>query len=384
VSEAELKSAPILVVDDEQANVMLLERVLQQSGYSNLVATTDSSQVVALCERLQPDLLLLDLHMPEPDGFELMRLLAPWTAKKGYLPILVLTADVSQEAKQQALSMGAQDFLTKPLDPIEVRLRVNNLLETRQLHTQLQRHNELLEQRVRVRTSDLEQSRLEILDRLALAAEYRDDDTHQHAQRIGRTAGLLAVQLKLGAKTASEIRRAAPLHDIGKIGIPDQILLKPGNLTPDEFEVIKTHTTIGAQMLSGSQAPLLQMAEQIALTHHERWDGTGYPVALASDQIPISGRIVAVADVFDALAHERPYKQAWPLDEVLAELSDQSGRQFDPAVIDAFQALDHAALLEPFSPIHPALTLADCHDNGNAATSNGHPTDLGLRPAFGG
>jgi putative two-component system response regulator len=178
------------------------------------------------------------------------------------------------------------------------------------------------------------------------AAEYRDDETQQHARRIGRAAGALAHQLGLPAKAAREIRRAAPLHDIGKIGIPDQILLKPGKLTDEEFDVIRTHTTIGAQLLSGSQAPLLQRAEEIALTHHERWDGSGYPNGLAGDRIPIAGRIVSVVDVFDALTHDRPYKDAWPIGEAVEEILRQAGRQFDPAVVEAFQRLDHAALLE--------------------------------------
>jgi putative two-component system response regulator len=265
---------------------------------------------------------------------------------------LVLTADASPEAKERALSMGAMDFLSMPLDTPEVRVRVKNLLETRHLHRDLQQHNDLLEERVQLRTADLElrtadleQSRFEVLDRLALAAEYRDDATNQHAKRIGRTATLLARELGFSAKALRQIRRTAPIHDIGKMGIPDQILLKPGKLTAAEFEVMKTHTTIGAQMLSGSQAPVLQMAEQIALTHHERWDGTGYPNGLAGEQIPIAGRIVSVADVFDALVHDRPYKEAWPVDQAAEEIIKQAGRQFDPQVVDAFQALDHAPLL---------------------------------------
>jgi putative two-component system response regulator len=372
---------PILVVDDDQANVLLLVRLLAAWGYSNVVSTTDSSEVVSLCESLQPDLLLLDLHMPPPDGFQLMELLAPWIATRGYLPILVLTADVSAEALRLALSMGAKDFLHKPFEAAEVRLRVENLLETRRLHAELRTHNELLEQRVRARTVDLEQSRLEILDRLALAAEYRDDETQQHAMRIGRTAGLLAAELELPDQTVRELRRVAPLHDIGKIAIPDRILLKPGKLTPDEFEVIKTHTTIGAQMLSGSDAPLLQLAEQIALTHHERWGGHGYPAGLVSDEIPISGRIVAVADVFDALGHDRPYRSAWPLGEVLAEIDRQCARQFDPAVIEAFQRLDHATLLEPLARLAPpTLDAADQSGSRPAnAVAGPNGAETGLR-----
>ncbi|MGH2840269.1 MAG: HD domain-containing phosphohydrolase [Solirubrobacteraceae bacterium] len=338
-------------MDDDRANVLLLARLLERWGYTNVTSTTDSREVVALCERLEPDLLVLDLHMPSPDGFELMELLAPWSAAQGYVPILVLTADASETAKERALSFGAKDFLTKPLEATDVRLRVRNLLDTRRLHFELQSQNARLEERVKARTSDLEQSRHEILDRLALAAEYRDDDTHQHAQRIGRTAGLVARQLDLPTTTVEHIRRAAPLHDIGKIGIPDRILLKPGKLTDDEFAVIRTHTTIGAQMLSGSAAPMLQLAEEIALTHHERWDGAGYPNGLDGERIPIPGRIVAIADVFDALAHDRPYKRAWPIDAALAEIEDQRARAFDPDIVDAFQALDARELLVRFADV---------------------------------
>ncbi len=340
-----LEGARILVVDDDGANVMLLERLLERWGYTNVTTTTDSRRVVALCMTVQPDLVLLDLHMPEPDGFELMELLAPWTAAQGYLPILVLTADPSETAKERALSFGAKDFLIKPLEATDVRLRVKNLLQTRRLHVELQHQNARLEERVQARTSDLEQSRFEILDRLALVAEYRDDATQQHAQRIGRTAGLIAEKLAFTAAAREQIRRAAPLHDIGKIGIPDDILLKPAKLTDDEFGVIMTHTTIGAQMLSGSQAPVLQLAEEIALTHHERWDGAGYPNGLDGDRIPIAGRVVAVADVFDALTHDRPYKRAWPLDAAIEEIISQRGRAFDAVVVDAFEALHHAELL---------------------------------------
>jgi cyclic di-GMP phosphodiesterase len=195
------------------------------------------------------------------------------------------------------------------------------------------------------RTRDLEQARLEILNRLALAAEYRDDDTQEHAWRIGRTCALLALAVGLPEGEAELIRRAAPLHDIGKIGIPDAILLKPGRLSGAEFGVIKTHTTIGAEILSGSRSPLLVLAERIARTHHERWDGRGYPRGLAGEQIPLAGRIVAVADVFDALTHQRPYKEAWPVQQAVSEVLAQAGAQFDPRLVDAFSRLDHSTLL---------------------------------------
>lgn len=194
---------------------------------------------------------------------------------------------------------------------------------------------EILEHRVKARTADLEEAQLEILERLALAAEFRDDETGQHTQRVGRTAAILARALDLPSEQVKLIQGGAPLHDMGKLGIPDEILRKPGKLTVEEFEVMKTHTTIGAQILSGSRFPILQMAEEIALTHHERWDGTGY-AGLAGERIPLSGRIVALADVFDALTNDRVYRKAMPLEEALTEIELQRGRHFDPEMVDAF------------------------------------------------
>jgi putative two-component system response regulator len=198
---------------------------------------------------------------------------------------------------------------------------------------------------VRLRTSELEQSRVEALERLALAAEYRDDDTQEHAKRIGRTATLLAERLGVASDDRDRLARAAPLHDVGKIAIPDAILLKPGKLTDQEFDAMKEHAAIGARILGGSASELLRMAEEIARTHHERWDGTGYPSGLRGDEIPLVGRIVAVADVFDALTHVRPYKEAWTVDRAVVEIVAQSGRHFDPRVVDAFMELDHQSLL---------------------------------------
>ena len=241
--------------------------------------------------------------------------------------------------------MGATDFVCKPFDPTEVRLRVRNLLQIRRLQLDSERQNELLSLRVAERTRDLDVARSELLDRLALAAEYRDDETQEHARRIGRTSGLIAERLGLSRETSELMVRAAPLHDVGKIGIPDSILLKPTRLTREEFAVMKCHARIGAELLEGGRSPVLRLASEIALSHHERWNGGGYPSGLAGEAIPLSGRIVAVADVFDALSHARPYKGAWPLDQALYEVCDREGPQFDPAVVKAFRTLDHEGLL---------------------------------------
>jgi putative two-component system response regulator len=329
------RNARLLIVDDEPANVRVLTRTLEQGGYEHTLATTDSREARALYIRHRPDLILLDLHMPNLDGYEVMEQLAQ-VAEATYLPILVLTGDLDPEAKQRALAMGAKDFVYKPFDPIDVLLRIRTLLETRFLYLRIQSQNHILEAKVRERTRALEDAQIEIIERLAVAAEFRDDNTGQHTQRVGQTAALVAQKLGWSDSQVNLIRRAAPLHDVGKIGVPDHILLKPGRLSPEEFDVIKMHTAIGARILSGSRFPLLQMAEQIALTHHERWDGDGYTPGLRQDSIPLPGRIVAVADVFDALTQQRPYKPAWPLSEAFAEIERQRGRQFDPRVAEAF------------------------------------------------
>jgi putative two-component system response regulator len=334
----------ILIVDDEEANVRLLERVLERGGYANVKALTDSRHVLAVYAQWQPDLVLMDLHMPHLDGFAVMEQLGLSAHEGTFMPLIVLTADVNNEVKQRALGMGAKDFLLKPFDHTEVLLRIRNLLHTRLLHLELADQNRMLEVRVRERTQELDEARTEIIERLALAAEYRDDDTHQHTWRVGQMSALLAKLLGLGDIDVELVRRAAPLHDVGKIGISDLILLKPGRLSDEEFEVMRSHTSIGAKILSGSAYAMLQLAAEIALTHHERWDGAGYPRGLAGGEIPTAGRIVTVADVFDALTHERPYKKAWPVADAMAEIQEQAGKQFDPGVVEVFSRLSPEAV----------------------------------------
>jgi putative two-component system response regulator len=335
----------ILVVDDEDMNIQLLRHVLEPAGFTRLVTATDPRSVMPLFRAARPDLVLLDLKLPHLDGYHLLDLLRAEIPPDDYLPILVLTSDASADARRRALAGGAQDFLAKPLSPMEIRLRVGNLLETRFLHLALRDENERLEERVRQRTAELEEARIEILERLARAAEFRDDATGLHTQRVGRIAALLAETVGLSGQEVELIRRAAPLHDIGKIGIPDAVLLKDARLTADEIAVMQNHTRIGAEILSGSDVPLLALGREIALTHHERWDGSGYPGGLMGVTIPLSGRAVAVADVFDALTHERPYKRAWTPAEALAEIERQAGSQFDPDLARAFAQLYQAGRL---------------------------------------
>jgi putative two-component system response regulator len=329
------ETARVLIVDDEPLNVRLLTRILHTAGYRDVLGTSQPRTVAGHCAAFDPDIILLDLHMPEVNGFDVMEILRGIVPAGTYLPILILTGDDIATSRERALAAGAMDFLGKPFDITEVLLRIRNLLQTRMLHLELRTRNEELEMRVQERTGELEQARLDILTRLALAAEYRDDATGQHTRRVGLLTEGVARSLGVGALEAERTGRAAMLHDIGKIGIPDAILLKPGRLTPEEFEVIRRHTIIGRDLLAGSPAPLLQVAETIAFTHHERWDGRGYH-GLAGDAIPLASRIVAVADTFDVMINGRPYRGPVPLQVAKDELVRERGRQFDPDVVDAF------------------------------------------------
>ncbi len=329
------KEGTIFIVDHQATNVKTLEGMLHGAGYTDVHSTLDSREACALVNQIRPDLMLLDLAMPYLDGFAVMKQLQ--TEATGALPIVILADDEMPQTHRRALQKGAHDFLIRPLDETEVLLRVENRLKTRS-------RDLLIEQKVEERTQELEQEQIEMLQRLALAAEYRSDETGKHAQRVARIATLLAHQLGLDEADIELIARAAPLHDVGKIGVADAILLKPGRLTHEEFDAMKRHTIIGAQMLGGSSSPTLQMAEEIAFFHHERWDGQGY-AGIAGEKIPMSGRIVSVAVVFDALTQKRPYKAAWPIEAAIEEIVAQSGRQFDPNVVEAFAHLDHADLV---------------------------------------
>lgn len=328
----------LLIVDDEPLNIRLLEDLLDRSEYTNHRSTTNPLEVVPLFLTYQPDLILLDLMMPRLDGYAVIQQLQPLIPPGSFLPILVLTGDPNPETRRHALAVGATDLVNKPFDITEVLLRIANLLEMRSLHRALEEDYQVLESRVRERTRDLEMARLEILERLARAAEYRDDDTGEHTKRVGAYTRQIAAGLGLHTDECMVLQQVAPLHDIGKIGIPDTILLKPTRLTPEEFAAIRTHTAIGAGILSGSQFPALQTGEVIARWHHERWDGTGYPDGLEGEEIPLAARIVMVADVYDALTYERPYKPAWSAERALEELQRGAGTQFDPQVVDIFLA----------------------------------------------
>ena len=338
-SEQDVKKATILVVDDQPVNVKLLEKVLAAEGYQNVISTTDSRHATGLYQKHRCDLVLLDLNMPHIDGFGVMEELRAIT--DDYPPVLVLTALKDRTSRVRALEEGAKDFVSKPFDRVELLSRIRNMLEVRLLHKAVKNQNRILEERVLERTRELDETRLEIIRRLGRAAEYRDNETGLHIIRMSQYSQLLGLAVGMSDGEANLLLNASPMHDIGKIGIPDQILLKQGKLTPEEWEIMKTHPTIGAEIMSGHHSDLMQIAREIALYHHEKWDGSGYPHGLAGEEIPLMGRIVAVADVFDALTTARPYKKAWKVEEAVDYIKQNKGSHFDPRLVDLF--LDNIA-----------------------------------------
>jgi putative two-component system response regulator len=338
--------ARIVVVDDEGSNLRAFGRALRALGFANVESFQDPVQALASMDADAPDLVLLDLMMPEMDGFQVLERMKPLVESEGYLPVLILTGERQPEVRERALRMGGRDFLNKPVDLTELEARILNLLETRALHLALREARDQLEERVRERTRELEDARVEILRRLARAAEYRDDATGRHQERVGILAERIAVRMEMDPATVSVLRLAAPLHDVGKIAIPDDILRKPGPLTDAQYARMREHTRLGAELLSGSPHRVLEVAREIALSHHERWDGKGYPAGRAGNDIPVTGRIVAVADVFDSLLHQRPYKEAIPMARTLDMIRKDAGTAFDPRVVRALEELAKNGLLE--------------------------------------
>jgi len=336
LEEGLLRGAEVLVVDDEPANVALIESILERNGFSKVRSITDPRQFREVFTEQQPDIVLLDLHMPHVDGIALLSMIGELRPEGEFLPALVLSADATPRARHDALGAGATDFLTKPLDTTEVGLRVLNYLEARRLHLRLAEHTRELDRLVATRTVALERAQAETLERLYLVSEFRDDETHEHTNRVGLSAGKLALAAGLPLDRVELIERAAPLHDLGKVGIPDHVLLKPGKLTPEEFEIVREHPGIGARLIGDTDSAVLRIAKVIAESHHERWNGGGYPNGLRGEAIPIEGRIVTVCDVFDALTHERPYKPAWTLDQATEELMIQRGKFFDSDLVEVF------------------------------------------------
>ena len=335
----------LLLVHGPGEGLELIADHLAQAGYGDVVSTSDPQRTLELCVTERPDLVLLDFDAPgaSHSALDSIRHL---TVGGDSLPVLALSSNATPELRQWALSNGVRDFVAKPADETELLSRVRNALHVRHLQAQLRDRNAILREAVRERTGEVDTAR-ESLSILAAIADFHDDDTDQHAKRVGVGAALIAQALDLDEQFVATIREAAPLHDIGKVGISRRILLKPDKLTPAEWMHMMRHVEIGARILAPAKSPVLRMASEIAGTHHERWDGNGYVAGLVGAEIPLAGRITTLADVWDTLTHERPYKPAWDEDRALAEINAQAGAHFDPRIVEAFHTIDLRILDEP-------------------------------------
>ncbi|EPG75612.1 response regulator receiver domain protein [Leptospira fainei serovar Hurstbridge str. BUT 6] len=304
----------ILIVDDEAANLQVLRQILQEDY--KLLFAKDGVKAIELALSENPNLILLDVMMPEMTGYEVCKILRK-DPRSSRIPIIFVTAMVDEEDEAGGFEVGAVDYITKPISPSIVRARVRTHLSL-------------------VRNEELRETRLQIIQRLGLAAEYKDNETGLHVIRMSHYSQTLSLALGSSLECAEDLLHASPMHDIGKIGIPDGILQKPGRLTPEEWDIMKKHPTIGAEIIGDHNSSLLQLAKSIAQNHHEKWDGSGYPNGLTGDEIPIEARIVALADVFDALTTERPYKKAWEISDAIQYITNESGKHFDPSIVPIF------------------------------------------------
>jgi putative two-component system response regulator len=340
----ELTHMRILLVHQADGARDLITAALGRAGYGEVETISDASRTLEVCVTDRPDLVLLDLDAP--GSHEALHAISHLTEGSDSVPVLALVAGATADFRRLALSMGVRDFIAAPVDETELLVRVRNALESRALHCRLRDRNAVLREAVRERTGEFDTAR-ESLSILAAIADFHDDDTDQHAKRVGIGAALIAQALGLDQQFVATIRDAAPLHDIGKVGISRRILLKPDKLTPAEWMHMMRHVEIGARILAPARSPVLRMASEIAGTHHERWDGNGYVAGLVGAEIPLAGRITALADVWDTLTHERPYKPAWDEDRAVAEIDTQAGAHFDPRIVEAFHTIDRHLFNEP-------------------------------------
>ena len=327
----------IAIVDDSEINLTLLSALVKKLDSCEPLSFSESLKGLAWCSENLPDLVIVDYMMPALDGLQFISRLRAVPGRED-VPILMITANDDKDVRYEALEKGATDFLTKPVDRIEFSARVRNMLSLALSRKRLADKAAWLAEEVEKATAAVHLREQELLFRMSRAAEFRDPETGAHIQRMANYSSLIAQQLGLSSEEQTLILQAAPMHDVGKIGIPDQILLKPGQLTAEEFSIMKTHTTIGFELLKGSVSTILEAATTIAVSHHEKFDGSGYPYGLTGTAIPLFGRIVAVADVFDALTSERPYKKAWSLEQAADFLCEGRGQHFDPDCLDAFIA----------------------------------------------
>ena len=344
MTETLIRQAKILVVDDQEDGVALLQQMLRRAGYANVFATTDSRRTLPLYQEVSPDLLILDLHMPPPSGYEILDQLAVRPNKEAFFPILVLTADIMPIAKLKALSLGAKDFLTKPVEHVDLLLRVRNLLETRLVYHQLEQERRRGSAReAEVKALDVES---EILERLRVTIECCDPRLSERAARVSRAAALLAGAAGASEELSAQIERAAHVYDLGMLAVPAEIRNRCGILSPEEKLAVRKHTNAAERILSHGGG-LLAAAREIATNHHERWDGAGYPNGLKGEAIPMPARIVAVAEAFDILTHPVENGQPCAPAEALAEISRQGGFAFDPSIVEALgRAADVATCTE--------------------------------------
>jgi putative two-component system response regulator len=332
----------VIIVDDTPLNLVLMERLVGRLPDCAPISFADPHTGLQWCLDNEPDLIIVDYMMPDIDGLQFITGVRA-RHDRDDVPILMVTANSDRRTRYDALTAGANDFLNKPIDAHEFEPRVRNMLRLREAHLQTRHRAEELAEEVRKATHEIYARERETITRLARAAEFRDPETGAHIQRMSHYSALIADRLGLPAQRVEEVLQAAAMHDVGKLGIPDHILLKPGRLLPEELAVMRRHPVIGHDILKDSASAVVQLGATIALSHHEKFDGSGYPYGLAGDAIPLEGRIVAVADVFDALTSDRPYKRRWTLDAALALLRDGRGSHFDPRCVDAFFAsLDEA------------------------------------------